>query len=40
MELSQQLRFEEIEGMDAPDSDFYVGFKLAIVLGLIAVAAT
>jgi hypothetical protein len=38
MELSPQLRFEEIEGMDAPDSDFYVGLKLAIVLALIAVA--
>ncbi|MFC3297347.1 daptide-type RiPP [Clavibacter michiganensis] len=40
MEISQQLRFEEIESMDAPDTDMYVGFKLAVVLGLIALAAT
>ncbi|MDR6866964.1 hypothetical protein J2Y69_001563 [Microbacterium resistens] len=36
MELSQQLRFEEIESMEAPDSDMYVGFKLAVFIGLIA----
>lgn len=34
MELSNELRFEEIESMAAPDSDFYAGFKLAFVIGI------
>lgn len=31
---SNDLRFEEIESMEAPDSDWYIFTKLGIVVGL------
>lgn len=40
MHKLENLRFEEIEMMAAPDSDMYVGFKVAAMIGLIALAVT
>jgi len=34
MHLPADLRFEEIESMAAPDSDWYIATKLGIVVGL------
>lgn len=34
MQSSSDLRFEEIESMAAPDSDWYVATKLGMVVGM------
>ncbi|WP_301952384.1 MULTISPECIES: daptide-type RiPP [unclassified Rathayibacter] len=34
MHASADLRFEEIESMSAPDSDWYIATKLGIAVGL------
>lgn len=41
MEISNELRFEELESMDTPDFwTWYAGIKLGIVIGLVGLAAT
>lgn len=40
MHKPENLRFEEIEMMAAPDSDMYAGFKIAAMIGLVVVALT
>lgn len=41
MELSEELRFEELESMDSPDFwSWYAGIKVGIVVGLIGLAVT
>lgn len=41
METSKELRFEELETMDAPDFwTWYAAVKLGVVVGLVGIAAT
>lgn len=41
MELSKELRFEELEAMDAPDFwTWYAAVKVGVVVAIIGIAAT
>lgn len=41
MEISKELRFEEVETMDTPDFwTWYAAVKLGVVVGLVGIAAT